>query len=117
MVMKSNSIKINVTNCTVGMYITIYGHTSSYQYSVSFPENLVQVYYKDFCIYYEGNSKMPAGCYCTGGSPLNVVLNIWGGTYFLTDEKGNFWANILLQDTDTGNMYQFGIQFTNMELI
>ena len=111
----SNQVTVNVVSptsttgsyCTPGMYITIYGSSTTpgsgisypYQYSSSAPSGYYGVFTPNFCIYYEGESA-PAGCYCNfipGQIPE-------GFTAFFTNGKGSWWALITLS-----NYYQFHI--------
>jgi len=111
----SNQVTVNVVSststtgsyCTPGMYITIYGSSTTagsgtsypYEYSASMPSGYYSASVPNFCIYYEGG-KAPTGCYCNFLSG-----QIRGGlTHFYTNGKGGWWAVITLS-----NYYQFSI--------
>jgi len=115
----SNQVTVNVVSststtgsyCTTGMYITIYGSSTtagsgtsySYEYSGSVPSGYYEVSTPNFCVYYEGGAA-PTGCYCSFLSD-----QIRGGyTHFYTNGKGGWWAQITLYST----YYQFSIAWS-----
>ena len=75
----SNQVTVTVVSstttgsyCTTGMYITIYGSSTTagsgtsypYEYSASIPSGYYEVSTPNFCVYYEGGDA-PTGCYAT----------------------------------------------------
>ena len=114
----SNQVTVNVVSststtgsyCTTGMYITIYGSSTtpgsgkSYQYNYEWgpPSGYYYSPTPNFCVYYEGGDA-PTGCYCNFLSG-----QIRGGlTHFYTNGKGGWWAIITLS-----NYYQFSIAWS-----
>jgi len=110
----TNLVTVNVvisasteSHCTPGMYITIYGSSTTpgsgksypYEYSASIPSGYNYSPTPNFCIYYEGG-KAPTGCYCNFLS--GQIIGKF--TTFLTNGKGGWWALITLP-----NYYSFSI--------
>jgi hypothetical protein len=113
---QSNQVTVNVVSptsttgsyCTTGMYITIYGSSTtpgsgkSYQYNYEWgpPSGYHEVSAPNFCIYYEGGAA-PTGCYCNFSS--NSSNNVFGSFY--TNGQGGWWAFLIILSTN----YQFSI--------
>ena len=97
------------SHCTPGMYITIYGSSTTpgsgksypYEYSASIPSGYNYSPTPNFCIYYEGKDA-PIGCYCNFGTNNQHV----GDTVFYQNfyNPSEWWAMITLP-----NNYQFSI--------
>jgi len=113
----SNQVTVQVTAqpsgsyCTTGMYITIYGSSTTagsgtsypYEYSASMPSGYYQVSTPNFCIYYEGGDA-PTGCYCNFVSDQIRA----SATVFYTNGNGGWFAQITLYSTN----YQFSIAWS-----
>jgi hypothetical protein len=96
-----------------GMYVFINGQSYPYQYEANIPSGYTKsvALPSNWCIYYEGG-KITTGCYCAGGSPLEI-LNGSAYTYILTNGSGGYWVQTTLEDTSNGSIYQFSFTFTD----
>ena len=116
----SNQVTVNVVSststigsyCTTGMYITIYGSSTtpgsgkSYQYNYEWgpPSGYNYSPTPNFCIYYEGKDA-PTGCYCNfGTNNQHVSDTVFYQNFYNPSE---WWAMITLP-----NNYQFSIAWS-----
>ncbi len=92
-----------------GMYVWMNGKQYPYQYKVGVPYSTILPFPSDFAVYYEGGD-ITTGCYTIGGNPLNIITAS-GQSILSTDNNGNYWALLTLEDKSTGKTYQFSIIF------